>query len=110
MSTPISYFTCNLNFLKQFLPRNRHLLQDILEGTYNFLIQEIDMIFPITWLGSWTWDSDVSRTTAPNGGASVSIISEQTWKKTWAEQATQLKPTIVKLKIYIGSTVEVKGY
>ena len=39
-------------------------------------------------------------------GASVSLISEQTWKNTSAEQLAPLKPTAVKLMTYTGDEVK----
>ena len=42
-------------------------------------------------------------------GTSVSLISEQTWKKSWTEQVASLKSTGIKLRTYTEDKVKVKG-
>ena len=42
-------------------------------------------------------------------GASVSLISEETWKKSLTEQVAPLKSTGIKLRTYTGDNMKVKG-
>ena len=42
-------------------------------------------------------------------GASVSIMSEQTYKNTWTQERPALEPSTVKLKTYSGEQLKVLG-
>lgn len=42
-------------------------------------------------------------------GASVSLISESTYHKTWGDQAPPLSPADIKLRTYLGENLRVLG-